>query len=106
MNATHLVYGVPATINSANFVYFQALEKVLLLESQEAVKVFTTEMLNLHIGQGNDIWWRDSFKCPTEKQYLMMAANSMLNFNKETGGLFRLATRMMEVVGTTDKLIF
>jgi geranylgeranyl diphosphate synthase type 3 len=52
-------------------------------------------MLNLHLGQGNDIWWRDTFNCPTEEQYLIMAAN-------KTGGLFRLAVRLMEAVGKME----
>jgi geranylgeranyl diphosphate synthase type 3 len=37
----HSVYGVPQTINSANYVYFLALEKTLGLGDQKAVDIFT-----------------------------------------------------------------
>jgi hypothetical protein len=37
----HSIYGVAHTINSANYIYFLGLQKVLLLDHQEATKVFT-----------------------------------------------------------------
>lgn len=37
----HNIYGVPQTINSANYVYFLGLEKVLQLDHPESTKVFT-----------------------------------------------------------------
>ncbi len=37
---THLIFGTPATINSANFVYFSALERCLKLGNPDAVSVF------------------------------------------------------------------
>lgn len=36
----HNVYGVPRTLNSANYVYFRALSNCLLLGKLDAVKVF------------------------------------------------------------------
>jgi geranylgeranyl diphosphate synthase, type III len=68
----HLVYGTALTINSGNYMYFEALEDVLELNSNKAIKVFTKEMKNLHIGQGLDIYWRDDTICPTEDEYLSM----------------------------------
>ncbi|KAK7901956.1 hypothetical protein WMY93_018725 [Mugilogobius chulae] len=47
----HSIYGVPSVINSANYVYFLGLEKVLTLDHPEAVKVFTSQLLELHRGQ-------------------------------------------------------
>jgi geranylgeranyl diphosphate synthase, type III len=61
----HAVYGVPFTINCANYVYFIALEKCLLLNNTKAMHIFTSELLSLHRGQGHDILWRDRDVCPT-----------------------------------------
>ncbi|XP_060067019.1 geranylgeranyl pyrophosphate synthase-like [Ylistrum balloti] len=86
----HSIYGVPHTINSANYVYFLGLEKVLRLEHPEATKVFTEQLLELHRGQGMDIYWRDAIICPTEEEYKAMVT-------KKTGGLFGLAVRLMQL---------
>lgn len=85
----HKIYGVPTTINSANYVYFLALQRVLRLRSPAAVDTFTDEMLQLHRGQGMEIYWRDSVVCPSEAEYLQMVSN-------KTGGLFRLAIKLMQ----------
>jgi geranylgeranyl diphosphate synthase type 3 len=84
----HKIFGVASTINSANYVYFLALEKVLELDSSQAVKVFTQEMLQLHRGQGCEIYYRDAVECPTQEEYLEIVSN-------KTGGLLRLAVKLM-----------
>jgi geranylgeranyl diphosphate synthase type 3 len=86
----HSVYGVPQTINSANYVYFLALEKTLGLGDQKAVDIFTCQLLELHRGQGKELYWRDSTLCPTEDEYLKM-------IRQKTGGLFRLAVDLMQL---------
>ncbi|KAK2594821.1 geranylgeranyl pyrophosphate synthetase [Conoideocrella luteorostrata] len=86
----HNVFGVAQTINSANFIYFLALKELQeLRHPKKAIDIFTTEMLALHRGQGMDLFWRDTLSCPTEDDYLEMASN-------KTGGLFRLAVRLMQ----------
>lgn len=85
----HQIYGVAHTINSANYMYFQALEKVLSLNHPDCINIFTDELLELHRGQGMDIYWRDSYTCPSEDEYHEMV-------KKKTGGLFRLAVRLMQ----------
>jgi len=85
----HKIYGVPTTLNTANYVYFLALEKCLLLQNANAMKVFTSELLNLHRGQAHDILWRDSGQCPSEDEYKAMVLD-------KTGGLFRLAVGLMQ----------
>jgi geranylgeranyl diphosphate synthase type 3 len=72
----HKIYGVAKTINAANYVYFEALSKVMQLNNPDAIHVFTHELLKLHYGQGCEIHWRDSVECPTEVQYLSMVSNS------------------------------
>ena len=70
----HKIYGVPSTINSANYVMFIGLERVLALGSRtdDAVRVFSEQMLELHRGQGMEIYWRDNMLCPTEDDYKQM----------------------------------
>ncbi|KAM4607060.1 geranylgeranyl pyrophosphate synthase [Polymixia lowei] len=86
----HSIYGIPSVINSANYVYFLGLEKVLTLEHPEAVQVFTRQLLELHRGQGLDIHWRDTYTCPTEQEYRTMVL-------QKTGGLFGLAVGLMQL---------
>lgn len=43
-----------------------------------------------------DLYWRDSFTCPTEEEYLKMVSN-------KTGGLFRLAVKLMQMASKTDQ---
>lgn len=86
----HNLFGVAQTINSANYVYFLALQELQNLGNRdEAMSIFTTELLNLHRGQGMDLYWRDTLTCPTEDDYLEMVQN-------KTGGLFRLAIKLMQ----------
>ncbi|XP_029200954.2 geranylgeranyl pyrophosphate synthase-like isoform X4 [Acropora millepora] len=89
MPVAHKIYGVAHTINSANYVYFKALERVVALNHPECINIFTEELLELHRGQGMDIYWRDSYSCPTEDEYKEMV-------QRKTGGLFRLAVKLMQ----------
>lgn len=86
----HSIYGVASTINTANYVFFLALEKVLALGHPEATAVYTEQLLELHRGQGMEIYWRDNFICPSEDEYKIMTM-------KKTGGLFMLAVRLMQL---------
>lgn len=85
----HSLFGVPQTINSANYVYFCALEELQKLRNPACVAVFSDELVNLHRGQGMDLFWRDTLTCPTEDEYLEMVGN-------KTGGLFRLGIKLMQ----------
>ena len=86
----HNIFGTAQTINSANYVYFLALQELQHLKNRDdAIHIFTIELLNLHRGQGMDLYWRDTLTCPTEDDYLEMVQN-------KTGGLFRLAVQLMQ----------
>lgn len=63
----HSIFGVPMTINCANYVYFLALARIQELQIPKAMEVFVTELLCLHRGQGLDILWRDRGVCPSGK---------------------------------------
>lgn len=86
---THSIFGTAQTINSANYVYFLALRELQNLNNPQANDIYTEELLNLHRGQGMDLFWRDTLTCPNEEDYLEMVGN-------KTGGLFRLAIKLMQ----------
>ncbi|RMZ77978.1 hypothetical protein DV738_g4131, partial [Chaetothyriales sp. CBS 135597] len=92
----HNIFGTAQTINSANYVYFLALKELQKLEHRdEAIDIFTAELLSLHRGQGMDLYWRDTLTCPTEDDYLEMVQN-------KTGGLFRLAVKLMQAESSAE----
>ena len=65
------------------------------MHNPKALMVFTEELLNLHRGQGMELFWRDTLTCPSEADYFEMISN-------KTGGLYRLALKLMQVEGTSD----
>mmetsp|Transcript_20274 Transcript_20274/g.58201 ORF Transcript_20274/g.58201 Transcript_20274/m.58201 type:complete len:371 (-) Transcript_20274:45-1157(-) len=92
----HSIFGIAPVINTANYVYFLALERCQNLHNPLAMQVFVSELLNLHRGQGHDILWRDNVDCPTEEQYCGMVMD-------KTGGLFRLAVGLMKAFATQNQ---
>lgn len=90
----HSIFGTAQTINSANYIYFCALQELQKLKNPRAVNVYTEELIHLHRGQGMDLFWRDTLTCPTEEEYLEMVGN-------KTGGLFRLAIKLMQAESAT-----
>ena len=98
----HKIYGVPQTINCANYVYFLAYKELSNLRDAWTLDVDhivtgisffcynegllltkllleTEELLNLHRGQGLELLWRDSLQCPTEEEYIDVVDNSELS---------------------------
>lgn len=94
----HSIFGTAQTINSANYVYFLALQELQKLKNPSAIDIYTEELLNLHRGQGMDLFWRDTLTCPTEDDYLEMVGN-------KTGGLFRLAVKLMQAESATPRSV-
>lgn len=72
----------------------QALERTHALGNSRALESFVHEQLNLHRGQGRDILWRDTNRCPTEEEYEAMVLDSeciyrpLFAFNLSWGWLF------------------
>ncbi|KAJ3757192.1 farnesyltranstransferase [Lentinula raphanica] len=97
----HKVYGIPQTINTANYVYFLAFQELFTLSSSLARSedydlhaIVNSELLSLHRGQGLEILWRDSLRCPSEEEYIDMV-------NNKTGGLLRIGIKLMMACSTT-----
>jgi geranylgeranyl diphosphate synthase type 3 len=115
----HKIYGVPQTINSANYVYFLAFQELFklrdLLKADEKVAaraqnleqvvtgvpisnihckgvlnigMVTEELLNLHRGQGLELFWRDSLICPTEEEYIQMVNGSQCGIASDPENLW------------------
>ncbi|KAJ3731569.1 isoprenoid synthase domain-containing protein [Lentinula guzmanii] len=98
---THKVYGIPQTINTANYVYFLAFQELSTLnrallrsENHDLHEIVNSELLSLHRGQGLEILWRDSLTCPSEEEYIDMV-------NNKTGGLLRIGIKLMMACSTT-----
>ncbi|KAI1305280.1 Geranylgeranyl pyrophosphate synthase [Halotydeus destructor] len=90
----HLVFGIPITINTACFVYFDTLSK-LITKSPPHLRadisaIYVDHLLMAHQGQGMDLFWRDNFKCPTEDDYVQMV-------KQKTGVLLSMGVELMKV---------
>lgn len=102
--ATHTLFGIAQTINTANYMYFEAMRLLDITFNfdenlkKKAFVIFNTEMINLHRGQGLDLYWRDSLVCPTESEYINMVMN-------KTGGLFRLSVKLLELLSPNEIVI-
>lgn len=92
----HSIYGIASTINAANYVFFIALEKCLKLNHPKATEIYTQQLLELHRGQGMEIYWRDNYICPSIDEYKLMTM-------KKTGGLFILSLRLMQLFSNSEK---
>ncbi|KAH8826392.1 terpenoid synthase [Flagelloscypha sp. PMI_526] len=96
----HKVYGLPRTINTAAYSCYVAMQKIMDLHSITGIdqlrlqKIFLEEIVELHRGQGLELYWRETLTCPTEEEYFSMV-------KQKTGGLFRLGVRLMAACSTS-----
>ncbi|XP_050664102.1 terpene synthase-like isoform X1 [Leptidea sinapis] len=88
--AAHLVYGVPITINASLHIIMLTLEKLLVLQHPKVASVYCEGTLEIARGQGIEIYWRDNFKCPTEKQFEDM-------IKQKTGHMIAMGPRIMQL---------
>ncbi|KAG5635821.1 hypothetical protein H0H81_010008 [Sphagnurus paluster] len=98
----HKIYGIPQTINTANYVFFLAYQELFTLRDESEPTggrgldaIVTEELLSLHRGQGLEILWRDSLTCPSEEEYVSMV-------NNKTGGLLRIGIKLMMACSTSN----
>lgn len=70
-----MVFGVSQTINSANLLLLKALRAAMTL-SPKAADLFTTRLIEGHVGQGMDLHWTNQTKIPTEEEYFTMIDGS------------------------------
>lgn len=93
------------------------MDQVRLLEDSRCVDIFVEEMRNLFIGQSFDLYWTRQGECPSEDEYREMIRQSksrlshliqsyhnfVTDWYSETGGLFRLLSRLMMQKTTSKK---
>jgi len=78
--AAHTIYGVPSTINAANYIQFIGLDRLQNLNHPKAMALCTGHLVEWHHGQGMEIYWRDNHTCPSVEEYKEIAKKS-----KDTG---------------------
>ena len=60
----------------SNILSYYCAPIYILLSIIQATQVFCEQLLELHRGQGMEIYWRDSYICPTEDEYRQMIIRS------------------------------
>ncbi|KAI6274910.1 hypothetical protein MCOR21_010268 [Pyricularia oryzae] len=93
--ATHLVYGPAATINSATYLYVQAVQAVHNLGSRKLMDVLLLRLQQLFFGQSLDLHWTFNRECPTKTQYFNM-------IEQKTGAFLSLVAELMMVVSAAS----
>nr|USS30769.1 BFT [Nectria nigrescens] len=95
--ATHIIFGVSQTINSANLLIMKALKAAETL-SPLAVRILIERLIDGHIGQGLDLYWTHHTQTPTEEEYFTMV-------DGKTGSLFILIAELMRSEATKHKTL-
>lgn len=94
--STHIVFGQAQSINSANFMFVQAVQIATQLKNPNCIAILLEELECLFLGQSWDLYWKHHLQIPTEDQYLEMVDN-------KTGAMFRLLARLMMCEGATPR---
>ncbi|RYP17321.1 hypothetical protein DL765_004612 [Monosporascus sp. GIB2] len=98
MPATHSVFGVPQTVNSATYQIVDVISRASDLGNPASLRAVIDEMKSLLVGQGLDLLWTHNVSVPSVEEYLQMV-------DGKTGGLFRMVSKLMVTQSTgPDKL--
>ncbi|KAF4966749.1 hypothetical protein FSARC_5614 [Fusarium sarcochroum] len=99
--ATHVVFGVNQTINSASLLILKALKAAEAL-SPRAMRILIDLVIECHIGQGMDLYWTYHTTIPTEEEYFLMVDGIFFTdmLGLETGGLLTLLAELMRSEAT------
>ncbi|EQB55679.1 polyprenyl synthetase [Colletotrichum gloeosporioides Cg-14] len=93
--SAHVVFGAAQTTNSASYFMIKCVELARPL-GDEALSCLLSELGQLHLGQSHDLAWTFHCKAPTVSEYYS-------HLEQKTGGLFRMASRMMRASATQNK---
>ncbi|CZR58890.1 uncharacterized protein PAC_08782 [Phialocephala subalpina] len=88
--ATHMIFGIAQTINSAGYAQMMCLEKVMSLGSRGCLDAYLGETKAIYTGQALDLHWTYHSKAPSEKGYF-----DSIDMSK-TGGLLRLMAKLIQ----------
>ncbi|ELQ39348.1 geranylgeranyl pyrophosphate synthetase [Pyricularia oryzae] len=86
--ATHVVYGAGPAINSATYLYVQAVAAINSLDNREMMDVLLRQLQNLFLGQSLDLHWTANRQCPTRDEYLGMVG-------QKTGAFISMVAELM-----------
>jgi len=100
----HRIFGEDIALNAGNFLYFLPLLALIKNRKKfkpeilvKAYETYIQEMINIHLGQGTDIFWhKGKVKKINEKEYLQMCAF-------KTGCLSRMAAKLAVVLLKGDE---
>ena len=87
--AAHLIFGPAQSINSATYMFVEAVQRVNKLNNPNMMHVLLEELENLFVGQSWDLNWKFSMICPSEAEYLAMV-------DRKTGAMFGMLLRLMQ----------
>ncbi|KAF5549999.1 Terpenoid synthase [Fusarium mexicanum] len=93
--ATHVVFRVNQTINSASLLMLKASKAVESLSSR-ASRMLLDLLIEGHIGQGMDLYWTYHTSVPTEEEYFTMV-------DGKTDSLFTLLAELMRPEATAHR---
>ncbi|KAL0936244.1 geranylgeranyl pyrophosphate synthase [Colletotrichum truncatum] len=93
--ATHRVFGQAQSINSANFMFVQAVKLTRSLSNPACLDILLQELAHLFTGQSWDLYWKFHLQTPTEQEYLEMV-------DQKTGAMFRLLAKLMFCESSLD----
>ncbi|KAK8078112.1 hypothetical protein PG996_004282 [Apiospora saccharicola] len=86
--ATHAVFGVAQSVNSATYLFVRAVASVQAHFDNGAHTEFLEILQRMHVGQGYDLHWKFYSSCPSEQDYLDMV-------DGKTGAMFELIVALM-----------
>jgi geranylgeranyl diphosphate synthase, type III len=82
--AAHIKYGIALTMNAGNLVYCTVLRDIYSLGMHlggpelvnDMTRIYAEDTIELHRGQGIEIWWREKRACPSVEEYITMLEQS------------------------------
>ncbi|XP_018339613.1 PREDICTED: geranylgeranyl pyrophosphate synthase-like [Trachymyrmex septentrionalis] len=91
----HSVCGLHNSINAANYLQFIICEKLINLHPM-AIKIFIEQSMEYYKGQGMDLYWKENFICPTEKDYNILAS-------RKSSWLMKIMVKLLKLFSTYEK---
>ncbi|EME87121.1 uncharacterized protein MYCFIDRAFT_132843 [Pseudocercospora fijiensis CIRAD86] len=94
--ATHRVFGIAQTINSASFLVNESIKETRRFAGDRGVDIVLEQLTSLFVGQAQDLHSSRNLSCPSLTEYIQ-------TIDQKTGALFILAAKLMCLFSTTDK---
>lgn len=89
----HEIFGTNHTFGAAYTTTFQLLLSCYINLGEKCLVYFVEEMARAHVGQTEEIYFRESRSCPSEEKYMDIIRN-------KTGSFFRIAVTCMQALST------